>query len=105
MVLDACRNNPFANQFRSASRGLASVTAPSGTYIAYSTAPGSVAEDGEVKNSPYTTALAEFILRPGLKIEEAFKQTRIQVRKASSLKQVPWETTSLTGDFYFVPRQ
>ena len=64
VVLDACRDNPFANQFRSASRGLASVTAPSGTYIAYSTAPGSVAEDGDGRNSPYTAALAEFILRP-----------------------------------------
>ena len=105
MVLDACRDNPFANQFRSASRGLASVTAPSGTYIAYSTAPGSVAEDGDGNNSPYTTALAGYILQPGLKIEEAFKLTRIQVMKSSSQKQVPWETTSLTGDFYFVPKQ
>ena len=105
VVLDACRDNPYGNQFRSASRGLASVTAPSGTYIAYSTAPGSVAEDGDGKNSPYTAALAQFILQPGLKIEEAFKQTRVQVMKSSDQKQVPWESSSLTGDFYFISAQ
>jgi tetratricopeptide (TPR) repeat protein len=103
VVLDACRNNPFASSFRSLSRGLATVDAPTGTYIAYSTAPGNVAEDGVGNNSTYTAALAESILQPGLTIEQAFKKTRIQVLTVSDQKQVPWESSSLTGDFYFSP--
>ncbi len=103
VVLDACRNNPFASSFRSLSRGLATVDAPTGTYIAYSTAPGNVAEDGTGSNSTYTAALADSILQPGLTIEQAFKKTRIQVLTVSDQKQVPWESSSLTGDFYFSP--
>ncbi len=57
VILDACRNNPFARSFRSASRGLASVTAPGGTLIAYATAPGSVAADGGARNGLYTQEL------------------------------------------------
>ncbi len=54
VILDACRNNPFARSFRSALRGLAPVDAPSGTLIAYATAPGSVASDGNARNGLYT---------------------------------------------------
>ena len=54
MILDACRNNPFKSNSRSASRGLAKMDAPTGTLLAYSTAPGKLAEDGAGANSAYT---------------------------------------------------
>jgi CubicO group peptidase (beta-lactamase class C family) len=103
VILDACRNNPFASSLRSASRGLAMVDAPRGTYIAYSTGPGDVAEDGDNGNSPYTRALAKAIVRPGVKLEDTFKEARQIVEAATNKKQVPWETSSITGDFYFRP--
>lgn len=106
VILDACRNNPFARGWRSVSRGLATIDAPSGTLIAFATAPGDVAADGDGVNSPYTLALSEMIKRPGLQIEQTFKGTRKLVwkRTAKSGKaQIPWESTSLRGDFYFMP--
>lgn len=101
VVLDACRNNPFARSFRSAGGGLAQIKAPSGTLIAYATAPGQVAEDGKGNNSPYTTALAKAMKVPGLTAEETFKRVRIDVSASTSQRQTPWESSSLTGDFYF----
>lgn len=101
VILDACRNNPFARSFRSAARGLATVDAPRGTYIAYATAPGQVALDGDKGNSPYASALAGAIRTPGLTIEDTFKKARREVLAATSDQQVPWETSSITGSFYF----
>jgi hypothetical protein len=101
IILDACRNNPFAASARSASRGLAMLDAPRGTYIAYSTGINQTAEDGDGKNSPYTDALAKAMVEPGVKLEDAFKEARRTVEAATDNKQVPWETTSITGDFYF----
>src|SRR5262249_12105894 len=103
--LDACRNNPFAGSFKSASRGLAMVRAPdgAGTIIAYATSPGSVAEDGDGGDSTYTQALARAILEPGKKVEETFKEVRGVVAEATARKQIPWEDPSLIGDFYFNP--
>lgn len=101
VVLDACRNNPFARSFRSATQGLATVDAPKGTYIAYATAPGSVASDGQGDNSPYTVALSKAIEKQGLTIEQVFKATRASVLDQTSSKQVPWETSSITGNFFF----
>ena len=102
VILDACRNNPFARSFRSAARGLATVDAPKGTLIAYSTAPGDVALDGEGQNSPYTTELARSISQLGNQpIESVFKTTRKRVLERTGDKQLPWETSSVVGDFYF----
>lgn len=101
MILDACRNNPFARSFRSASNGLAQMDAPSGTLIAYATAPGSVAADGAGKNGTYTQELLRFMRVPDLSIEEVLKRVRISVRALSRGRQTPWESSSLTGDFYF----
>ncbi len=101
VVLDACRNNPFARSFRSVSRGLAPVDAPKGTYVAYATAPGDVAQDGTGNNSPYTVALASAIKQRGVTIEKVFKTARKSVLKETNSTQVPWETSSITGDFYF----
>jgi len=102
VILDACRNNPFARSYRSGDKGLAQINAPSGTLIAYSTAPGSVASDGSGRNGLYTRELLRQIRTGGRSIEEVFKQVRISVRQATSEKQTPWESSSLTGAFYFV---
>lgn len=106
VILDACRNNPFARGWRSVNRGLATVDAPSGTLIAFATAPGDVAADGDGVNSPYTLALSQMIKKPGLAIEQTFKGARNLVwewTKQSGKAQIPWESTSLRGDFYFTP--
>lgn len=102
VVLDACRNNPFAALDRSASRGLAKIEAASGTLLAYSTAPGAVAADGTGRNSPYTAALARAMRTPGLPVEQVFKRVRIEVMEKTGERQVPWESSSLTGDFVFI---
>ncbi len=98
VVLDACRNNPFERRMRGASRGLAAVDAARGTLVAYATAPGSVAADGDGKNGLYTEELLEALREPGLKIEEVFKRVRINVARRSKGAQTPWESSSLTGD-------
>ncbi len=102
IILDACRNNPFVGSSRSTARGLAPVDAPKGTLIAYATAPGDVALDGVGQNSPYTKALTAAISSGGGRtIESIFKTARSEVLAATGDKQVPWETSSITGDFYF----
>lgn len=102
MILDACRNNPFIRSSRSAaSKGLAQMDAPVGTLVAFATAPGSVSSDGTGSHGLYTDHLLRALRTPGLKVEEVFKQVRAGVRRESQGKQVPWESTSLEGDFYF----
>lgn len=103
VVLDACRNNPYARSFRSNVRGLARVDAPKGTYVAYATSPGAIALDGKTGHSPYTSALSRAMLSPGLSIEQVFKQARREVLAATNDRQTPWETSSITGRFYFMP--
>ncbi|MDO9071835.1 MAG: caspase family protein [Rubrivivax sp.] len=103
VVLDACRDNPFARSTRSTSGGLSQVDAPIGSLIAFATAPGSVASDGSNANGLYTQHLLANIERPGTPIEEVFKRVRLGVRLDSNGSQVPWESTSLEGDFYFFP--
>jgi hypothetical protein len=104
VILDACRNNPFQRSFRSAARGLAFTEAPNGTLIAYATAPGSVAADGDGENGIYTGALLRNLKVPGVTVEQMFKTVRVQVRNATGGAQTPWESSSLTGDFYFARR-
>ena len=103
VILDACRNNPFERRFRGASRGLAAIDAASGTMIAYATAPGSVAADGDGENGLYTSDLLHALQAPGLKAGDVFKRVRIAVSERSNGRQVPWESSSLTGDFVFNP--
>ncbi|MEK7815467.1 MAG: SUMF1/EgtB/PvdO family nonheme iron enzyme [Pseudomonadota bacterium] len=103
MILDACRNNPFARKFRSASQGLAQMDAPSGTLVAFATAPGSVASDGIGKNGIYTQHLLASLGQPGVPVEQVFKRVRVGVMKDTRNAQVPWESSSLVGDFYFKP--
>jgi hypothetical protein len=101
IILDACRDNPLARNFRSSNRGLAVISsAPEGSFISYATGPGQVAMDGEKRNSPYTAALLKYMNVPGLPIERVFKNVRISLE---SLKQTPWELSSLKGEFFFTP--
>ena len=101
VILDACRNNPFARSFRDTRQGLSSMVAPAGTLIAYSTAPGSIASDGDEDYGLYTRALLEKMQQPGVKVEDVFKNVRAEVLEVSQGKQTPWESSSLVGDFYF----
>jgi hypothetical protein len=101
IILDACRDNPFKS-VRSVgnSKGLASSTdTPRGSIIAYATAPNSVADDNPTgKNGIYTKYLKQYLFKPGLTIESAFKEVRKAVLKETSQEQIPWENSSLTGD-------
>ncbi len=103
IILDACRNNPFGRSFRSSvGSGLATVARqPKGTFLAYATAPGTVAADGTGQNGLYTAELVKALKIPNLKIEDVFKRVRYNVSKQSNDTQIPWDNSSLVGDFYF----
>jgi len=103
VILDACRDNPFARAFRSGGRGLAAITAPTGTLIAHATAPGATAADGSGANGLFTGELIAAIAQGGLRVEDVFKRTRMAVVEKSRGRQTPWESSSLISDFYFQP--
>jgi Caspase domain/WG containing repeat len=104
VILDACRDNPFEQSWtkKSNGQGLAFMKAPPGSLIAYATAPGTTASDGLGENGLYTSSLLTHIATPGFSILEIFQKVRADVRKISSDRQVPWESTSLEGNFYFI---
>jgi hypothetical protein len=102
VILDACRNNPFTRSFRTATRGLVAMNAPSGMMVAYATAPGTIASDGDGPHGLYTQELLQHMRMPGVKLEEMFKRVRVSVKAKSQGKQLPWEASSLEEDFYFV---
>ncbi len=99
VILDACRDNPYPGSQRSASRGLARMNAPTGTIVAYATAPGSTAEDGAGTNGTYTAALARHLATPGLDIKEVFDQTAQEVERVTNGRQRPREDVGLRGRF------
>ena len=101
IILDACRNNPLPAGKRSADRGLARMDAPKGSFLAYSTAPGDAAIDGKGSNSPYSQALAKAIESDRVPLEQLFRNVRVDVMNATGEEQVPWDASSLTGEFYF----
>jgi uncharacterized caspase-like protein len=101
VILDACRDNPFGGRARGLGRGLAFMDPPTGTYVAYSTAPGSLAEDGEPgQNGIYTSELLKAMREPGLRIEDVFKRVRIIASGPSATGTAPgsgrcrWPPTS-----------
>jgi tetratricopeptide (TPR) repeat protein len=100
-VLDACRDNPFTRSFRSTRGGLAQLRAPTGTLIAYATAPDSVAADGGGANSPYTEELVKQLQLPGVLLETMFRRVTEQVSSRSGGRQEPWFSANVKGDFYF----
>jgi formylglycine-generating enzyme required for sulfatase activity len=104
VILDACRDNPFARSFRrSGSGGLAEMAAPSGSFIAYAADPGKTASDGEADNGLFTSALLEKLKEPGLRIEDVFNLAGADVERKSQGRQQPWISSKLRGAFYFRP--
>ena len=110
VFLDACRDNPFAKDLsrtlgtRSATalgRGLSRIQTASGTFIAFATQPDNVAQDGDGRNSPFTRALLANIEKPGLSISDLMIEVRNDVMRQTNGKQVPWDSSSLTGRFFF----
>jgi hypothetical protein len=100
IILDACRDDPFG---RSEQKGLSQLDAPPGTLLAYATSPGNVASDGDGANGLYTENLLREMKVPEAKIEDVFKRVRLAVRRRSHGQQIPWESTSLEEDFWFIP--
>ena len=103
IILDACRDNPFGGLAGVDQKGLSQMDAPPSTLLAYATAPGNVASDGEGANGLYTEHLLREIGVPEAKVEDVFKRVRLHVRRRTNGQQIPWESTSLEEDFYFVP--
>lgn len=103
ILLDACRNNPFERSWGRGigQRGLALMNAPKGSLIAYSTAPGNTASDGSGSNGLYTEALLNHIGTKATPVNTMFQKVRLEVMQKSKEEQIPWESTSLTADFYF----
>jgi uncharacterized caspase-like protein len=109
VFLDACRDNPLAQSLAQTSRsvsigrGLAQVEKAVGMMIAFATQPGNVALDGDGRNSPYTEALLRHIATQGRSINDVMIEVRKDVLETTGGKQVPWENSSLTGQFFFKP--
>lgn len=102
VILDACRNNPFARSWRSGGqRGLAPINTAEGILIAYATAPGAVAEDGSGRNGTFTAALLRSIRTPNQNVDQLFNQVRADVHAATHGTQIPWTASSLIGNFAF----
>lgn len=114
LVLDACRNNPFRNETYylgdkkvdvEDKDGLASLVPRRGSLIVYSTAPDQVAYDGTGNVSPFTDSLSQHVLTPNVEVRELLTDIRADVIARTSGRQVPWDVSSLTSQFYFVRRQ
>jgi uncharacterized caspase-like protein len=104
VILDACRDNNLPRSIRGSGRGLASVNAAKGFFIAYSTAPNTTAADGpRGSHSPYAEQLIRYLATPEWTIESLFKKVREGVAAATGGQQVTWESVSIVGDFFFVP--
>ena len=110
VLLDACRDNPFAKDLsrtlgtRSSSalgRGLSRIQTASGTFIAFATQPDNVAQDGEGRNSPFTGAFLANMEKAGLSLSDLMIEVRNEVMRQTNGKQVPWDSSSLTGRFSF----
>lgn len=102
VILDACRNNPFARGFRGTwGRGLATMRSPTGSTIVFATSPGENAEDGSGRNGTFTKHLLEHIETPNLTIEQMLKRVRLGVHDETKGQQIPWMESSQLGDFCF----
>lgn len=100
IILDACRDDPFGNSYKLESKGLSQFDAPVGSLLAYSTSPGKVSSDGSGENGLYTENLVRELSIQNVKLEDALKRVRLNVRLASNGDQIPWETTSLESDVF-----
>jgi len=119
LIFDACRNNPMAQQIASAGgtraiEGTSGLAAPTslgagatlgaGTLIAFATAPGQVALDGEGANSPFSAALSRHLGTPGLEVQQMLTRVRAEVVAGTKNKQVPWSNSSLLGEVYLAAK-
>ncbi|CCD93611.1 conserved exported hypothetical protein [Bradyrhizobium sp. ORS 375] len=119
LILDACRNNPFAppegtGQAPSRSLSATGLAAPAslgngatsgaGTLIAFATAPGKVALDGDGENSPFSAALSRHIGTPGLEVQQMLTRVRAEVVAGTKNRQVPWSNSSLLGEVYLAAK-
>ena len=106
IILDACRENPF-RKVKGSKGGLGNIIAPTGTFIAYATAPGRVAEDGGEEGGIYTGAIVKLLKNPDptLDIEGIFKEVLVNVKSKTAGRQEPHYTSSLTGKFNFLPSE
>ena len=113
LVLDACRDNPFANSLAqnkgsrgaSTTRGLAKIERSQGMLIAYSTQPNAVAADGTGRNSPFTAALVREMQVPGLEVATVFRRVAVNVNRETGGAQTPELSVSLLQDFYLNPQE
>jgi tetratricopeptide (TPR) repeat protein len=101
VILDACRNNPFPATSRSVGQGLGEMKRARGSFIAFATAPGSVASDGNGRNGLYTQELLKALRKPGLTIEQVFKDVRMNVLRLSGDRQYTWDSSNIIGEFVF----
>jgi uncharacterized caspase-like protein len=110
VFLDACRDNPLSRSLaqafgatRSAAigQGLAQVNAGIGTLITFATSPDRTALDGTGRNSPFTAALLKHIRTPDIEIRTLLTRVRADVIRETNERQIPWDHSSLTGEFYF----
>ena len=102
-ILNACRNNPFSAINKIGGPGLAIADTRKNSILAYATAPGATALDGDGDHSPFTFAMLKVAATPGLPVEQVFKRVRLEVNTATKGEQTPWDSSSLTRDFYFIP--
>jgi uncharacterized caspase-like protein/TPR repeat protein len=106
IILDACRNNPFAEKLArggrgATTRGLSRIDASAeGSLIVYSTQPNNVALDGAGRNSPFTAALLKHVVTPGLEVRQMVSRVRGDVLQSTDHRQTPWDSSSLVGDVY-----
>lgn len=105
VILDACREDPFVGMYRPPAKGLSPFDAPSGSLLAYATAPGQLAFDGKGSNGLYTKHLVRELAAPDVSLEDAFKRVRLNVRMESEGRQIPWESTSLEQDVMLFPQR
>ncbi|MGD0190019.1 MAG: caspase family protein [Rhizomicrobium sp.] len=103
VILDACRNSPTFRSITGGDRGFALKYPPTGAFIAYSTAPGHLASDGQGSNSPFAVAFASEIQRPGQEIDEVFKSIRRRVVAETQNEQIPGNYSNMLNDFFFIP--
>jgi len=104
VILDACRNNPFAARMklssgasRSVARGLARIEPSNDMLVAYAARHGTTAADGAGRHSPYTEALLAHMAEPGVDIRLMLGKVRDRVREATNGEQVPYIYGTLGG--------
>ncbi len=101
VILDACRVNPYKKVRGGIGGGLAKMDAPSGSIIIYSTGPGQTASDGTGRNGIFTKYFLRSVLSDDLEIGMLLRKVRKNIIKETNGKQIPWESSSLTGEFWF----